>query len=46
MYLLDTNHCSLIINNDREVIEKLKSISEEDVVVINTVILGELVFMA
>lgn len=45
MYLLDTNHCSLIINGDTDLIKKLESLSNDEFIAINTIILGELMFM-
>lgn len=45
MYLLDSNHCSSIINKNAEVIKRLDLLPRETVIAINTIILGELIFM-
>ncbi|OCQ90030.1 nuclease [Nostoc sp. MBR 210] len=46
MYLIDTNHCSYIINRDEQVIQKISSLNESDKLAINTTIYGELIMMA
>lgn len=45
MYLLDTNHCSRIIFGDAIITEKVKKI-EQNLIAINVIVAGELIFMA
>lgn len=46
MYLLDTNHCSFAFaQRDAQVIQKLKSLSIDTEIAINTIIYGELMLM-
>ncbi len=47
MYLLDTNHCSLIfIQQDPAVIQKFSSLDKANSVFINSIVYGELIHMA
>lgn len=45
MYLIDTNHCSYIINRDEQVIQKIASLNGLTKLAINTTIYGELIMM-
>lgn len=46
MYLLDTNHCSFVFaQRDAQVIQKLKLLSIDTEIAINTIIYGELMLM-
>lgn len=46
MYLLDTNHCSFVFaQRDAQVIQKLKLLSIDTEITINTIIYGELMLM-
>ena len=46
MYLVDTNHCSFAFaQRDAQVIQKLKSLSIDTEIAINTIIYGELMLM-
>lgn len=46
MYLLDTNHCSFVlVQRDVQVIQKLKSLSIDHEIAINTIVYGELMTM-
>lgn len=44
MYLLDTNHCSRILNGDKNVLKKLQE-NETEEVGISVITRGELIFM-
>jgi predicted nucleic acid-binding protein len=46
VYLLDTNHCSFAFaQRDAQVIQKLKSLSIDTEIAINTIIYSELMLM-
>lgn len=45
VYLLDTNHCSFIIDKRPQIISRLNSVSQDSILSINTTVYGELMYM-
>lgn len=46
VYLLDTNHCSLIINKNPQILSRLTSLNRNDLLTTNVIVCGELMYMA
>ncbi len=46
MYLLDTNHCSYLLDNHPIVVQKFAELGNEDTAVTCVIVQGELVYMA
>ncbi|MGB3532350.1 MAG: hypothetical protein WBA13_02415 [Microcoleaceae cyanobacterium] len=45
MYLLDTNHCGLAINNNPEILTRLSALQESKITIC-VVVQAELIYMA
>ena len=46
IYLLDTNQCSQIINNNPKILYKLTTLDPDDILATSAVVCGELMYMA
>ena len=46
IYLLDTNQCSQIINNNPQILYKLTTLNQDDILATSVIVCGELMYMA